>query len=50
MKELECTLAQLALAWVIKHKHTSTAIVGVKTLEHLEANLKALCLVPKLTE
>lgn len=29
-EELSCRLSQLAVAWVIKFKYTSSALIGVK--------------------
>lgn len=41
-KKLNCSLAQLALAWVIKNPDVSTCILGTSSLEQLIENLKAL--------
>ena len=49
-EKLNCTLAQLSIAWVIQNKDISTAILGAKKPEQLNENLKALEIVPKLTE
>ena len=48
--KLDCSLAQLSIAWVIKNKDISTTIMGAKTPEQLKENLKALEIVPKLTK
>ena len=37
----DLTLAQLALAWVLKRKEISCAIIGATSLKQLEENLKA---------
>ena len=41
-EELGCKLTHLALAWVLKFKHTSAAIFGARSTEQLEDCLKAL--------
>ncbi|TMW58879.1 hypothetical protein Poli38472_007024 [Pythium oligandrum] len=48
--ELDCTLAQLALAWATSNERVSTLIVGATSVKQLEENLKALDVVPKLTD
>ncbi|KAI0724769.1 Aldo keto reductase [Fomitopsis betulina] len=48
-KELGCTVAQLALAWVAINPNTSTVILGASRPEQVVENLKALELIPKLT-
>ncbi|KAJ3018515.1 hypothetical protein HKX48_002836 [Thoreauomyces humboldtii] len=48
-KELDCTLAQLALAWCIKNPNVSTVITGASKPEQVVENVKALNVVPKLT-
>ena len=47
--ELGGTLAQLALAWVVKNPRVSTVITGASRLEQLHANLGALAVLDKLT-
>ncbi len=49
-KELECSLPQLALAWCAKNPNVSTVIMGASRVEQLRENLKALDVLPKLTE
>ncbi|MBI5935496.1 MAG: aldo/keto reductase [Chloroflexi bacterium] len=49
-KELECSLPQLALAWCAKNPNVSTVIMGASRVEQLRENLKALEVLPKLTE
>lgn len=49
-KELSCTLAQLALAWCLKNPHVSTVITGATRAEQVVENMKALEVVPKLTD
>lgn len=48
-KELGATMAQLALAWVIKNNDVSTALMGASKLSQLEDSLGALDLLDKLT-
>lgn len=48
-RELGCSLAQLALAWVLKNPRLSSAILGVSRPSQLSDNLKALEIVPRLT-
>jgi len=40
-KELECTMAQLALAWCLKNPNVSTAITGATHPEQVVENMKA---------
>ena len=37
-----CTVSQLSLAWVVAQPSVTSAIIGPRTLEHLEDNLGAL--------
>jgi len=50
-KELpsQVTLAQLALAWVLKNPTVSTAIIGATKPAQIEENVKALTLIDLLT-
>ncbi|HXD08313.1 MAG TPA: aldo/keto reductase [Burkholderiaceae bacterium] len=48
-KELGCTVAQLAIAWVNRNPRVSTVILGASRLSQLQDNLKALEVTPKLT-
>jgi voltage-dependent potassium channel beta subunit len=47
-QELECTLAQLALAWCLKNPNVSTVITGASKVSQIEENLKALDITPRL--
>jgi len=47
--ELGCTLAQLALAWILKNPHVSTVITGASTVEQIHENLGAADVVPRFT-
>jgi len=38
---LGCTLAQLALAWVLKNRHVSSVITGASRVSQVEENMKA---------
>ncbi|MCX8061149.1 MAG: aldo/keto reductase [Anaerolineales bacterium] len=49
-QELGCTLAQLAIAWCLKNPNVSTVITGASKPEQVRENMKALEVVPKLTE
>jgi voltage-dependent potassium channel beta subunit len=48
-QDLGVSMANLALAWVLKNPNVSTAITGASKLSQLEENLKALNTLPKLT-
>ena len=47
-KKLNCTLAQLALAWIIANPDVSTTILGASRVSQLEENVKALDVYKKL--
>jgi voltage-dependent potassium channel beta subunit len=49
-KELDCTLAQLALAWCLKNPFVSTVITGASRVSQLQENMKASEIAPKLTD
>ena len=49
-KELGCTLAQFGIAWCAKNPNVSTVITGASRVEQVRENLKALDVLPKLTE
>jgi voltage-dependent potassium channel beta subunit len=48
-KELNCTLAQLALAWCVKNERVSSVITGASKVSQVKENMKALEVLPKLT-
>jgi len=48
-EEFDCSMAVLALAWVLEYKGVSTAIVGSSKTAQLEENFKALEVKKKLT-
>jgi len=49
-QDLGCTVSQLALAWVASNPHASTIILGATKPEQLLENLKALEVLPKMTD
>ena len=49
-KELDTSLATLAIAWCISNPNVTTAILGATKEQQLEENLKALEVYPKLTQ
>jgi voltage-dependent potassium channel beta subunit len=48
--ELDCTLAQLAIAWCAKNPHVSTVITGASRVEQVHENLVALDVMEELDE
>ncbi len=48
-RELDCTLAQLALAWCLVNPDVSTVITGASRAAQVVENLRALDVVPRLT-
>src|SRR5512140_289817 len=48
-KDLDCTLAQLAIAWCLKHPNVSTVITGASRVEQVRENMKAEDVAPRLT-
>lgn len=49
-QEMNLSLASLAIAWTIHNPHVTTAILGATKKEQLAENLKALEVLPLLTE
>jgi len=47
-KDLNCTMAQMALAWCLKNPQVSTVITGASRVGQVHENLGALDVVPKL--
>ncbi len=47
-KDLDCTTAQLSLAWCLKNPNVSTVITGASRPEQVSENMKAVEVVPKL--
>jgi voltage-dependent potassium channel beta subunit len=48
--ELDCTLAQLAIAWCARNPDVSTVITGASRPEQVEENMKALDVLPRITD
>lgn len=48
-RELNMSVAQLALAWCLKNPYVSTVILGASHVQQLQENLDALAHVPKLS-
>jgi voltage-dependent potassium channel beta subunit len=48
--DLGCTMSQLAIAWCVKNPHVSTVITGASRVSQVHENMKALEVVPKLTD
>lgn len=48
-KSLDCSMAQLALAWCLKYDHVSTVITGASRPEQVTENIKALTVAKKIT-
>lgn len=48
--ELNCSLAELAIAWCLKNQHVSTVIIGASSPEQLQENLRAKDLKQRLTD
>jgi voltage-dependent potassium channel beta subunit len=49
-QELNCTMAQLALAWCLKNPFVSTVILGATSIAQLDDNLQAAAVKTLLTE
>jgi voltage-dependent potassium channel beta subunit len=47
--ELNCTLAQLSIAWCLKNPFVSTVITGATRVQQVKENMKAGEVAPKLT-
>ena len=47
-KELDCSLAQLSLAWCVANPHVSTVITGASRPEQVVENMKAMAVVPRI--
>ena len=48
-KELDCTTAQLAIAWCLKNPRVSSVITGASRLSQVGENMKALEIATRLT-
>lgn len=49
-KKLECTMAQMAIAWCAKNAHVSSTIMGASSVDQLKSNLKAVAIKDRLTD
>ena len=49
-EDLGVSLAQMSLAWVLKNPHVSTVITGASRVEQVRENMKAVDVVPLLTD
>jgi len=47
--EIECSTAQLAIAWTVTNTNVATAILGAKSLAQLDENLDAAAFIDKIT-
>jgi voltage-dependent potassium channel beta subunit len=48
--KLGCSMAQLALSWILHNKNVSTAIIGATSVKQLEENITSLQVLPKLSD
>ncbi len=48
--ELDCTLAQLAIAWVLSNPRVSSVITGASQVAQLHENMNAIAIKDKLTD
>jgi len=48
-KELDCSLAQLSLAWCLKNPFVSSVITGASRVEQVHENMQASEIAPKIT-
>ena len=48
--DLGTTMANLALAWCLKNPNVSSVITGASRVSQVEANMKAIALLPQLTD
>ncbi len=48
-KDFNCSLAQLAIAWILKNPNVSTVITGASRVDQVRENMKAADVAPKLT-
>ncbi len=49
-REIDATPAQLALAWCLRNPRVSTVIMGASRVQQLHDNLRALEVLPRLTD
>ncbi len=48
-RELDCSLAQLSIAWLLKNPNVSTVITGASRVEQIGENMKATEVAPRIT-
>lgn len=48
-RDLDCTVAQLAIAWCARNPNVSSVITGASRVAQVEENMKAADVIPKLT-
>ena len=48
-RDLDCTVAQLAIAWCARNPHVSSVITGASRVEQVRENMKAAAVIPRLT-
>ncbi|HEX8992349.1 MAG TPA: aldo/keto reductase [Anaerolineales bacterium] len=48
-RELDCSLAQLSIAWVLKNPNVSTVITGASRVDQVQENLKSAEVASRLT-
>jgi len=48
-EKLNCTVAQMCLAWCCKNPNVSTVITGASKLSQVTENFQSLAVIPKLT-
>lgn len=49
-KELNTSIGNLAIAWILKHKNVSTVLLGASKEEQLIENLQSLNIAKQLTK
>jgi voltage-dependent potassium channel beta subunit len=48
-RDLDCTVAQLSIAWCARNPHVSTVITGASRVAQAKENMKAADVIPRLT-
>nr|CAH8842862.1 unnamed protein product [Trichobilharzia regenti] len=46
---IECTCAQLAIAWCLRCPHVSSVVIGAATVDQLQENIMSILIYPNLT-
>ncbi len=49
-EDLDASMAQMAIAWCLKNPNVSTVITGASRVEQVHDNMKAMDVVPQLTD